>query len=136
LAQARIAELRKQRVALPPTTPPKRSSYEIAMPDGKRYEVTPPDHLGMAEVGDWFIREVAGAPPKGAELAALGTFQVRAVMPLAADEERVLRPKDSFKECYACPEMVMVPLGEFIMGSTPAEIHFPTVARIRARSAK
>jgi len=118
LAQARIAELRKQQAALPltATTSPKTSSYEIATPDGKRYEVTAPDHIAMAEVGDWFTREVAGAPPKGAELVAVGTFKVRAVMPLAADEERVLRPKDSFKECAECPEMVVVPAGEFMMG--------------------
>lgn len=28
----------------------------------------------------------------------------------------------SFRDCAACPEMVVVPTGEFMMGSTPAEI--------------
>jgi formylglycine-generating enzyme required for sulfatase activity len=30
--------------------------------------------------------------------------------------ERALRPKDTFKECAVCPEMVVVPAGEFMMG--------------------
>jgi len=30
--------------------------------------------------------------------------------------ERTLKPKDTFKECKACPEMVVVPAGEFMMG--------------------
>jgi formylglycine-generating enzyme required for sulfatase activity len=30
--------------------------------------------------------------------------------------ERALKPKDTFKECSGCPEMVVVPAGEFMMG--------------------
>jgi formylglycine-generating enzyme required for sulfatase activity len=30
--------------------------------------------------------------------------------------ERALKPKDTFKECRSCPEMVVVPAGEFMMG--------------------
>jgi formylglycine-generating enzyme required for sulfatase activity/tetratricopeptide (TPR) repeat protein len=41
----------------------------------------------------------------------------RPAAPLAAAEERALKPKDSFKECVDCPEMVVVPAGTFIMGS-------------------
>jgi hypothetical protein len=37
--------------------------------------------------------------------------------PLSADEEGVLNPKDTFKECDNCPEMVVVPAGRFTMGS-------------------
>jgi formylglycine-generating enzyme required for sulfatase activity len=36
-------------------------------------------------------------------------------------QERGLRPKDSFKECADCPEMVVVPAGSFMMGSPPDE---------------
>jgi formylglycine-generating enzyme required for sulfatase activity/class 3 adenylate cyclase len=37
---------------------------------------------------------------------------------LTAEEERLLKPKDSFRECAKdCPEMIVVPDGEFIMGS-------------------
>jgi formylglycine-generating enzyme required for sulfatase activity/class 3 adenylate cyclase len=35
--------------------------------------------------------------------------------------ERTLQPKDIFKECADCPEMVVVPAGEFMMGSLPTE---------------
>jgi formylglycine-generating enzyme required for sulfatase activity len=37
--------------------------------------------------------------------------------PLSRAEENALRPKDEFKECENCPEMVLVPAGSFIMGS-------------------
>jgi formylglycine-generating enzyme required for sulfatase activity len=33
------------------------------------------------------------------------------------NERRYLKPKDSFKDCPECPEMVVVPAGEFMMGS-------------------
>jgi formylglycine-generating enzyme required for sulfatase activity len=40
---------------------------------------------------------------------------------LSATEERVLKPKDIFKECDACPEMIVVPAGMFVMGSPESE---------------
>ena len=41
---------------------------------------------------------------------------------LSADRERALKPGDSFRECAKdCPEMVVVPAGEFMMGSPPGE---------------
>jgi formylglycine-generating enzyme required for sulfatase activity len=41
---------------------------------------------------------------------------------LAAEAERSLKRGDSFKECAKnCPEMVVVPAGEFIMGSPASE---------------
>jgi formylglycine-generating enzyme required for sulfatase activity len=41
--------------------------------------------------------------------------------PLSAERERSLRPKDSFKECDKCPEMIVIPAGNFVMGSPTAE---------------
>jgi formylglycine-generating enzyme required for sulfatase activity len=35
---------------------------------------------------------------------------------LTETRERALKPKDTFKECTNCPEMVVVPAGEFMMG--------------------
>jgi len=32
-----------------------------------------------------------------------------------------LEPKDAFRECENCPEMVVVPAGSFTMGSPPGE---------------
>jgi formylglycine-generating enzyme required for sulfatase activity len=45
----------------------------------------------------------------------------RPAQPLTAAEECALRPKDIFKECETCPEMVMVPAGGFTMGSLANE---------------
>src|SRR5437899_725959 len=33
------------------------------------------------------------------------------IYPLAPEREQALKPKDSFKECDVCPEMVVVPKG-------------------------
>jgi formylglycine-generating enzyme required for sulfatase activity len=52
------------------------------------------------------------APPKQ-------YFPEKRVQPLTPEIEQALRPKDSFKECDVCPEMVVVPKGSFMMG-TPA----------------
>jgi formylglycine-generating enzyme required for sulfatase activity len=40
---------------------------------------------------------------------------------LTPERERGLKPKDSFKECDTCPEMVVVPAGSFTMGSPANE---------------
>jgi formylglycine-generating enzyme required for sulfatase activity len=41
--------------------------------------------------------------------------------PLSLEQERALKPKDSFWECDNCPEMVVVPAGNFIMGAPETE---------------
>jgi formylglycine-generating enzyme required for sulfatase activity len=41
--------------------------------------------------------------------------------PLTAAQERGLKPKDTFRECTGCPEMVVVPAGSFTMGSPKTE---------------
>ena len=47
-------------------------------------------------------------------------FPEKGVQPLTPELEQTLKPKDSFRECEFCPEMVVVPAGSFIMG-TPAD---------------
>jgi formylglycine-generating enzyme required for sulfatase activity len=49
-------------------------------------------------------------------------FATKGVEPLTPEIEQALKPKDSFKECEACPEMVVVPKGSFIMGTPLSEI--------------
>ena len=49
------------------------------------------------------------------------SWSSRAPRPLSRAEECALKPKDIFKECEKCPEMVVVPGGQFIMGSAPTE---------------
>jgi Novel STAND NTPase 1/Sulfatase-modifying factor enzyme 1/TIR domain len=41
---------------------------------------------------------------------------------LTAQAEQALKPGDTFRECANCPEMVVVPAGIFIMGSSANEI--------------
>jgi formylglycine-generating enzyme required for sulfatase activity len=51
-------------------------------------------------------------------------YMVAQVRPyvLSPDAERALKPGQAFRECAKdCPEMVVVPAGEFIMGSPPTE---------------
>jgi formylglycine-generating enzyme required for sulfatase activity len=43
------------------------------------------------------------------------------VTPLSSPDERSLKPKDVFKDCAQCPEMVVVPAGKFVMGSPATE---------------
>lgn len=44
------------------------------------------------------------------------------VGPLSSERERALKPKDSFKECDKCPDMIVVPAGNFVMGSPATEM--------------
>ena len=60
-----------------------------------------------------------GCPDVSPELASLSPDTARA---LSQSEECGLKPKQSFKECESCPEMVVVPAGEFLMGSSKEEI--------------
>jgi formylglycine-generating enzyme required for sulfatase activity len=41
--------------------------------------------------------------------------------PLNTAQERALKPGDPFKECRDCPEMIVVPSGRFLMGSSPKD---------------
>jgi formylglycine-generating enzyme required for sulfatase activity len=68
-------------------------------------------------------------------------YMIQQVRPyvLTADAERALKPGNSFRECAKdCPEMVVVPAGEFMMGSRPDDsdhyenegpLHRVTIAR-------
>jgi formylglycine-generating enzyme required for sulfatase activity len=47
--------------------------------------------------------------------------QVRDARPISLLEERALVPRDHFKECETCPEMVVIPRGDFIMGAPEGE---------------
>jgi caspase domain-containing protein/sulfatase-modifying factor enzyme 1 len=61
-------------------------------------------------------------PPAATPKPAVGIFnESGSAQPLAAERERSLKPKDSFRECDVCPEMVVVPAGAFIMGSPATE---------------
>ena len=97
MARARIEELK--RVAAPPA-PAAPSRVQTA-------EVAPPVRPNLP---------CASPPAAGVSLSS------RAAKPLSASEECALKPKDIFKECDKCPEMVMVPAGGFTMGSAASEL--------------
>jgi formylglycine-generating enzyme required for sulfatase activity len=42
--------------------------------------------------------------------------------PLSLEREQALKPKDTFQECASCPGMIVVPDGNFTMGSLPGEV--------------
>jgi formylglycine-generating enzyme required for sulfatase activity len=62
---------------------------------------------------------LAALPPQGE--AAAPPALVAPVGPLSAEQERALKPKDSFKECDSCPQMITLPAGSFTMGSPASE---------------
>lgn len=75
---------------------------------------------------------------KGAPAAPPRQIQPWGMAPLSAEIEAELKPKDSFKECPDCPEMVVVPKGTFMMGTPESEperskgedpVHRVTIAR-------
>src|ERR1019366_5145300 len=49
-------------------------------------------------------------------------FAAKGVQPLTPEIEAALKPKDSFKECDVCPEMVVLPKGSFTMGTPMTEV--------------
>jgi formylglycine-generating enzyme required for sulfatase activity len=68
-------------------------------------------------------RAQPSTPFTSSPLAAIDTqFPVaRAAKPLSRLEAAALRPMDLFKECKGCPEMVVIPAGEFLMGAPDGE---------------
>lgn len=65
---------------------------------------------------------IASVPPGRCDLGTTAvSFSLRSACPLSAAEELSLKPKDAFKECDRCPEMVVVPAGRFTMGSRSSE---------------
>ncbi|MFZ2154960.1 MAG: formylglycine-generating enzyme family protein [Bradyrhizobium sp.] len=69
------------------------------------------------------LRTNAATPPSQSPLAAtVGELPVlRLARPLSRNEEIALRPMDRFKECEPCPEMIVVPAGQFLMGASDRE---------------
>jgi formylglycine-generating enzyme required for sulfatase activity len=61
---------------------------------------------------------VANVTLANADASAL---DLRLARPLSRREEAALRPRDRFRECDHCPEMVIVPGGSFTMGASQSE---------------
>jgi hypothetical protein len=56
-------------------------------------------------------------PAKPIPKATASLKRCDGVEALVVNERRCLKPKDTFNDCPECPEMVVVPAGEFMMGS-------------------
>jgi formylglycine-generating enzyme required for sulfatase activity len=57
----------------------------------------------------------------GSPTMPIGDLATRAARSLSPAEECGLKPKDFFKECDLCPELVVVPAGSFEMGASDRE---------------
>jgi formylglycine-generating enzyme required for sulfatase activity len=76
-----------------------------------------------AKVGNATKSEAAPASSGCASASTrTATLTPRTMQPLSASEECALKPRDVFRECENCPEMVMVPAGEVLMGSDRDDI--------------
>jgi formylglycine-generating enzyme required for sulfatase activity len=99
MARARIEELKRSAAvqAAPPPAPPRVQTAQVAPP-------------------------VRPNLPCVAHAASGVSLSSRAPKPLSMAEECALRPKDVFRECDRCPDMVVVAAGMFTMGSPVNEL--------------
>ncbi len=76
----------------------------------------------FAELGDTSGGCGDDSGPRREVRIDLGTWEVRSVPAPSTDvDDSALAPGDRFRDCPACPEMVVVPAGEFTMGSPSHE---------------
>ena len=101
MARARLQELKKHQAATLPVRP------ATPLSPVQTAAVAPPVRPSSP----------CGGPPPSVAVSVSS----RAATPLSALEECALKPKDVFKECATCPEMVVVPAGRFTMGSPANE---------------
>jgi formylglycine-generating enzyme required for sulfatase activity len=105
LARARLQELKKSQVAI--VTPP------VAAPEPAKPVQDPP----VAVVAPAVAPTAPTISSNPCNNAVTVSHSSRAARPLSAAEECALKPKDVFRECDNCPEMIVVPAGSFTMGS-------------------
>ncbi len=66
----------------------------------------------LVAIGMWVVFPPSSAPVTPAPASDT---------PLSPTQERALKPKDTFKECANCPQMIVVPAGSFSMGSSASD---------------
>jgi formylglycine-generating enzyme required for sulfatase activity len=85
-------------------------------------------HLAAVLPGDMRLGQQVGKQEPRASAGCAGLSpQTVALSPDAAGalslaQECALKPKDVFRECRNCPDMAVIPAGEFLMGSSTEEI--------------
>lgn len=60
-----------------------------------------------------------------ASVIGAGTASAEVATEVEVAEPTGLLPLEMFKECHACPEMIVMPPGEFMMGAIPGESRNP-----------
>jgi formylglycine-generating enzyme required for sulfatase activity len=78
-------------------------------------------HYGNAPVYGALARAKREELVKSQVALAVAPAQPPGAAPLTAERERGLQPKQTFRECADCPEMVVVPAGSFTMGTPDDE---------------
>jgi formylglycine-generating enzyme required for sulfatase activity len=114
-AKRRLADREAQQAprTTGPAAPDPRARPPLAIPAGPAQSAaaiapTPPP--------------AAPAGPGKPDEPAVGTLSSsRPASPLSSAEELALKPRDAFRECENCAEMIVVPAGEFMMGSNDGE---------------
>jgi formylglycine-generating enzyme required for sulfatase activity len=101
----------------------KRVTADVLEATAKKQQPERVSHL----VSEFYFKSAAAPPrreppkpPAGG--LAVGTFDMkRAPAPLTQAEEASLQPRNTFKECPACPLMLVLPSGSFVMGSPESQ---------------
>ena len=62
-------------------------------------------------------------------LASVAMGAADMALALTPQQEKALKPRETFKECDRCPEMVALPAGRFMMGSSASDTAVPPAAR-------
>jgi formylglycine-generating enzyme required for sulfatase activity len=76
------------------------------------------DELKRSQVAVVAPPVTPAAPPLATPAVGISSDERK---PLSQAAERALRPHDTFMECPTCPDMVVLPVGTFTMGSPDAE---------------
>jgi formylglycine-generating enzyme required for sulfatase activity len=132
----KAAEAERARIAAQETKAAeeaRRAAERKAAEDTARARAAPSNQAGNTQLaavlpGDSRLGQAARVQEQGPQTGGCaGTPQAVALSPdtaraLPLSEECGLKPKDSFRECRNCPEMVVIPSGEFLMGSSKGEI--------------
>ncbi len=102
----------------------KRGLWVVRLPNGGGQEVP---YVAGEKLGHWVLRYADGTVEEGAVVE-------RKAREAEAQRARSHAPGTKFRDCPECPEMVAVPEGSFMMGSTSGDdderpVHEVTIAR-------
>jgi formylglycine-generating enzyme required for sulfatase activity len=94
---------------------------KVSIYRGSNNEQIPWVASSLVEEFYFSAQAAAGVRPATKITAAPTTETPRENVPLSYESEIALTEKDHFRECSACPEMLVVPAGEYLMGSSEDE---------------